>query len=420
MRNNLYPFTGNFRKLACLAVVAMSLGTLTGCSDSSSTTTTSSTAYTLGFATPVSKTLSSGTGGASTGQIVTAADFDQDGKADFAVVNPTDSTVSVFRSNGTGFDAEVIDSTVANPIAIATADFNKDGKPDLAVLSATGISIMLNDGSGHFTTHVDLAAGTANTALTTADFNNDGFPDVAIVDSGTTQLHILFSDGSSTPANYTLDDFATTAGTINGPTSVAAADFNQDGFIDLVISNGNASYVTAWTNAGSGTLFPSGNTQNSSLDQASGNGGYGIAAGDLNGDGRPDIVTSATGSAGPEFRAFLNTASGIGIVSGGEQVTNSDPSSVLLADFNGDGIVDIGIVSRSGASADGTGAVDIFTGDGTGAFSTGASFVGPTAQTYAAGAIGDFDGDGKTDVVLAGPGAAVILYNAYTVTAASN
>ena len=389
-----------------------------GCGDTSSSTSSSSstttTTYSLGFATPVSKVLQSGNGGASSCQIVVAADFDQDGKADFAVVNPTQNNLSVFISSGSDFAGESTYATVSAPLALASGDFNGDGKPDLAVISQTSVSILLNDGTGKFPTHVEIATGTDNRSVVCGDFNSDNHIDIAVADAGSTPLHVIFSDGSSTPGGYTTQDFTTTAGTINTPVTVVTGDFNQDGLLDLAFGNGSASYLTLWLNQGGTSLFASSSTQNSGLSLASGNVAAGLAAADLNQDGRPDLIASDTGTSTAEVRAILNETSGMTIATYGLAAVSAPPSSVLAGDYNGDGYVDVAVISKTGLNAIGTAEAQLFVGDGAGDLGTAVRYVATSGQAAAAGATGDFNGDGKPDIVMAGPGGAVVLYNTCT------
>ncbi len=389
-----------------------------GCGDttSSSTTTTNTSTASLGFNAVLSKSVTGGSG--SDGNLITAADWDQDGRSDFAIANPANNSVSIFRSNGSDFDSEVQFSTAQTPVAIGTGDFNKDGKPDLVVITKTMVSILLNSGSGTFPAHSDLSAGTDNLSVATGDFDEDGNPDIAVGDSGTNQLHVIYSDGSSSPAGYTAVDYTTSANTIHTPVQIVTGDFNQDGRLDLAVANGAASYLTLWLNS-AGTRadrFPSGNTQNSNLDLPTGYHATGLAAADYDGDGRADLATAATDGTGAQLRVFLNKTTGITInISGGVQSISPDPRSVVAGDFNGDGYLDAMVVSRVGVSSNGTGEADVLLGYGSGAFTAQNPFAVETGKTPFAAAAGDFNADGKTDLVLTGPTQAFIFLNSSTV-----
>ncbi len=401
-----------------LGLLLTSILLTSGCGDttSSSTTTTNTTTATLGFNAVLSKSVTGGSG--TDGNLVTAGDWDQDGRSDFAIANPANNSVSVFRSNGSDFDSEVQFSTAQTPVAIGTGDFNKDGKPDLVVVTKTVVSVLLNTGSGTFPTHVDLNSGTDNLSVATGDFDEDGFTDIAVGDNGANQLHVVFSDGTSNPAAYTAVDYNTSANTIHTPVQIVTGDFNQDGRLDLAIANGAAAYLTLWTNS-AGTRanrFLSSATQNSALDLPTGYHATGLAAADYDGDGRPDLATAATDGTGAQLRVFLNKTTGLTInISGGVQSISPEPRSVVAGDFNGDGYLDAVVVSRVGVSSNGTGEADVLLGGGSGAFSSQNPYVVPTGKTPFAGAAGDFNADGKPDLVLTGASQAFIFLNSSTV-----
>ncbi|HEY6292802.1 MAG TPA: choice-of-anchor D domain-containing protein [Terriglobia bacterium] len=128
---------------------------------------------------------------------IVAGDFNGDGNLDVAVVNSTDSTVSVFLGNGLGnFSPGVtysVGSTETTPVAIATADVNADGKLDLVTANqgSNNISLLLGTGTGTFATATSYLTGTSPVALAVGDFNRDGLLDVATANSSANTVSLL-------------------------------------------------------------------------------------------------------------------------------------------------------------------------------------------------------------------------------------
>src|SRR5579875_2637835 len=168
-----------------------------------------------------------------------AADFNGDGIVDLAVLQGgTSGTVTILAgsSNGTfavncGGSAQPNCPVVGgNPNAIVAGDFNQDGNTDLAVANGDGsVSLLLGKGDGTFAAAVSVVTGNlpgAFLSIATADFNNDGMLDLAVTDSS--NVYVLLGDGTG---NFSHNGVY--SGELTAVRSVETADFNNDGIPDL-------------------------------------------------------------------------------------------------------------------------------------------------------------------------------------------
>jgi hypothetical protein len=290
------------------------------------------------------------------------------------------------------------------PRTVTVADFNNDGRPDLAVLnmgpsspstSQSSLSVLLGNGNGSFqpavTTDIlnsGVAGGTAR-SVAVGDFNGDGKLDVALNTSGTPAnpaVEVLLGngDGSFQPSHLIL-------GVGQTPLSVAAGDFDGNGALDLVTTNSNGT-LSLLLNNGGGSFRPR-------TDLAVGGTPITVAVGDFNGDGKLDVATAQQltdtvsvllGHGDGTFaRPLVFAASG----------QNFTPQSMALGDVNGDGKLDLVIKSVSFLDSDAF-QVGVLLGRGDGTFQ--APLLAP-AQPDGSGdlALGDFNNDGRMDVAVA-------------------
>jgi hypothetical protein len=289
----------------------------------------------------------------------------------------------------------------SNLISEVVEDFNGDGIPDLAVLwnasiygGTVSVTILFGKGDGTFTTGptVQPAGVLSYPTMIGGDYNGDGKADLAVLSYNgisTSYITVLLGNGDgtfATPITSQVYNQPATGGDIIAGTLVAA-DFNGDGKLDVAVvgdyvSSGGATILLG---KGDGTFT----ALQPNLDL---NADFGlIATGDFNGDGIPDLVTTNYFEDGTPPNIFLGKGDGT-FTAAPTPSFNLEyfPTSIVVGDFNGDGILDLAFSDLNG--------VEIALGNGDGTFNeTPASPISVPSELYSLQA-GDFSQDGKLDL----------------------
>lgn len=310
-------------------------------------------------------------------------------------------------------------SGARDAIGIAVGDLDGDGRNDLVVANkcsssgtcTTGvISVFIGKGDGSFQSPVSYGSGGETpTSVTIADVNGDKNLDLIVTNqcadsscaNGAVSLLLGNGDGTFKPAvSYN------TGGVF--ASSVVVGDLNGDGKPDLAVANECDDLPGRCASGLVGILFGNGDGT-FALNGVYGSGGLtaaSIARGDLNGDGKPDLVvaagcTSASCTAGT-VSVLLNQGNGAFSAAAsyntGEQNSGSD--LVALADVNNDGKLDLIAASVCSSQNCTTGTVSVLLGNGNGTFQAGTSYSsGGTKPTDLK--VADINGDGYPDLELA-------------------
>jgi hypothetical protein len=347
---------------------------------------------------------------------IVAVDVNGDGTLDLVIAGESVSCtgcaggVGVLLNRGHGtFQSPVSYGTgTTNPTySVAVADVNGDGKPDIIATSScisnsscvSSVAVLLNNGNGTFKAALNYPTmGQAAHAVTVGDVNGDGKPDIVVANSCATgdlyctsgTMGVLLGNGDGT--------FRTVVSYPSGgqnPTSVALGDLNRDGRVDIVVSN----YQTTGTDFSGhiGVLLGNGDGtfQPAVVYLSGGLGNNSVAIADLDRDGKPDLVAvnqaATTGSSAGTLGVLLGNGDGTfrpAIVTATTKLSIDYFAQTAIADFNGDGKLDVACGSSD----------FLLLGNGDGTFQP----VLPLGFSGVGIAAGDFNGDGRPDLAVGG------------------
>lgn len=274
----------------------------------------------------------------------TVADFDLDGKPDLAVVNDVDNSVSILKNtcslgiiDATSFAPKVDFVTGNFPIGIANGDLDGDGKIDLAITNQTdnSFSVLRNTSitgiinASSFAAKIDFPTGLDPYSVAIGDFDGNNKPEIAVSNYSSGSVSVF--GNTSTIGSISLSskvDFVSGAGSL----MVSISDIDGDGKPDLLVTNGGAR-ISILRNVNTSPPITL-SSFSSKIDFNSTSDPYGLAIGDLDGNGKPDIV--GTNFNGTTTSILRNTVSSLPAFTAASFLPTSGPvgTTVTITGIN--------------------------------------------------------------------------------------
>jgi hypothetical protein len=367
------------------------------------------------------------------GQGVAVGDFNGDGKLDLAATNylaadgcnPLGcgaSSVGIMQGNGDGtfLAPPVYSSGGYQPWSVAIGDVNGDGNPDLVVgnlcqsqsnCNNGAIGILLGRGDGTYqATKVYNSGGYYPSSVAVGDFNGDGKLDLAVANdcqsssncNGVVAILLGNGDGTFQPAQtFASGGFVAS--------SITVGDVNGDGKLDVLVTSLCSSNSTCDSGGTVGVLLGNGDGTFQPAQTYSTGGYYAlsVALADVNGDGKPDLLVAdmcQDDSCESSGVAAVLLGNGNGTFQPERSYSvggfGSEPYSIAVGDFTGDGKVDLALADNcSQAVYDCEPGVSVLLGNGDGSFQ--AEFYSYSG-VFSSVAVADLNGDKKQDIVVTG------------------
>ena len=320
----------------------------------------------------------------------TAVDVDRDGHLDVIVVNSQSNAISVLLARERKLVAASPLKLGVDPVAAAMGDLDGDGAIDLVTANAGDetLTLLRGDGAAGFARAgtLSLPPGSSASDVVLADFDVDGHLDIAVAEPFTNRVFVFLGDGAlgfRPPVSTAMGEY---------PVALASADFDGDGIPDLAVASQGV-FTIVWLGDGRGRFVdPCGGCQywNDLEPQV-------IRPGDFDGDGRLDLAVFGIEPDGGKLSILVGDGAGRFVEARDSHVPLIHLRGADVADLDGDGDLDAVACGINDANTE-DGFACVFLNDGSGRFAQSYVHVGSRPESLV---LADFDADGRLDLAVA-------------------
>jgi hypothetical protein len=320
-------------------------------------------------------------------QGLAAADLNGDGFLDLVAVDEDSNDVTVLLGQADGtFRSAGQFAVGSGPVAVAIADLNGDGHPDLAVADKLSgqVTLLFGRGDGSFQSGGTFGVGLDPIGVVSADFNADGRPDLAVASQDSPNFGVELGIGNGTFFS---------SGQVFAPTSATPLPGQVTGVPDVTVLNEGGRILVRPIDRSQAGLLGAPRFVNPPTDPSDPTSGFPARAiALLTVAGQPEIVALDARDNGLSFYAF-NPGAGTFMRTAGPQVPGNLPTSLAVGDLNGDGRDDL-VVSDLASDE-----VVVYLQTPTGAFAATPDYTLATGAAPSSVTLTDVDGDGRLDIV---------------------
>jgi hypothetical protein len=305
---------------------------------------------------------------------------------------------------GGGGGVHVLDA--ASSSGIAAGDLNDDSRSDIVISSGGAVKVLLQDpiANGKFGTGTKYQVGEGAERVEIGDLNQDNLPDLVIVNQNSDTVSVLLQDPAQPGMFQPPVDFSTG----HYPVGLAIGDLNEDGLPDIAVGGPNVTLL--FNNPVSPGNFYTGGTLTIVSYFSS------VAIADLDGDGRNDLAVTGGGVVTVLLQDATPLPAGSFSVAGTYKTAGPDPHDVAVADLDADGKPDLAVANLESTKGLGGATVSVLLQEHDsalrGTFQAAVNY--QTGDACVDIAIGDLNNDGKPDLAVVNIGSIVVLLQADT------